>query len=1073
MTAWRGISVELTLEHQKYVQGMKRAGTATDELSRSTDGLTTTTDGLSRSTRDLDKATGDLNRRFDQQRDILGAGVLAATAAGLWKATDAASDLRESQAAANVVFGDSIGIIDDFAKTSAQSIGLSKQETLDATSRFGDMFAQIGIGKDRTAELSKQLVILAADFGSLKNADPTAIIEAQQSAFRGEYDALQRYVPTISAAAVEQRALADTGKSNADSLTAQEKALATYEVMLDGAGAAVGDFARSNGSAATEAKKAAAEAKNSAASMGKSLLPIYARVSQVAGAAAQGFGKLPPPIQTATVATTGLGLATVLLAPRIKETVDLVREGRQRLSEWASGMAQAGSSTRASAVNWAAGTGALTALGAGLYAVNMVLTDQANRTAELDAKYKAFVTTVTEGGQDFEEAAQAALMKDYAGFSHFEDAGLSFKQYRDLVLGSQADFDAWYADQEAKAGGSKAMFASAAQDVAAARNMYAAAREETDRYARAKENAAQADVKATEVVRTQTAAMHLLAAGIREAARTASESALSAAPLLANRELAESFGTLADAIDETEQAQERLDSAQRSAESTAKGIVTAQRSLEQSHRGLAASIRGEQDAAEDVQDALTGQTDAQLALVDAQQELVDGSPDLLDAQKDLEEAGRRLQEQQESETEAQDRLTEARENYQDTLKGLASDAGAAADDVLSAEIRLRKARTALANLGSNGDAVTADDRLSAQIDVREAERALEAARARSAEAQATLNRETQAGVDGSTAVVEAQEAVEQAHRDTIEAQDAQADAAGRVADAQEAAARKVEEAQDAVADANDRVADAQQRLVDARQAVVDANRAIEDAADGVAEAQRAHRDALREVNEAQDELVARQDDVDEALRGVSEGIGAVHQQLQTPWRAVLDVSQPEAAIADLAVRLAQVAVQAGTMAVTGGLADAFGGGRSARGPKSSAGAKTTAGALEAAHASIGSLTVESIELPATFADQLARAVKGGGSEWALTKPALTRPTTTLPAAATETLLPAPSVIPFRNAQAPVLTIDYQRLASELGRTQRPTVEVTGDTNIVGVEDPERAGRAAATMIGHRVAAVLP
>ena len=44
------------------------------------------------------------------------------------------------------------------------------------------------------------------------------------SAFRGEYDALQRYIPSITDAAIKQAAMAATGKTNEKSLTEQEKA---------------------------------------------------------------------------------------------------------------------------------------------------------------------------------------------------------------------------------------------------------------------------------------------------------------------------------------------------------------------------------------------------------------------------------------------------------------------------------------------------------------------------------------------------------------------------------------------------------------------------------------------------------------------------------------------------------------------------------------------------------------------------------------------------------------------------------------------------------------------------------
>lgn len=190
----------------------------------------------------------------------------------------AASDVEEAQNKVNVVFGESAAAINQFAVNAARDIGLSRTEALKAAGDFGNMFSQLGTGSQQAAEMSEQLTRLAADFASFHNADITDVIEAQTAAFRGEFDALQRFVPTIDAAAVAQQAMALTGKTNAEALTAQDKALATYHLMLQGAGAAVGDFQRTNDGFANSLRQISAALQNTQANLGRALLPAILSV---------------------------------------------------------------------------------------------------------------------------------------------------------------------------------------------------------------------------------------------------------------------------------------------------------------------------------------------------------------------------------------------------------------------------------------------------------------------------------------------------------------------------------------------------------------------------------------------------------------------------------------------------------------------------------------------------------------------------------------------------------------------------------------------------------------------------
>lgn len=189
-----------------------------------------------------------------------------------------ARDFNEIQSKANTIFGESSRAINDWANNAAVGFGQSKAQALDAAATFGNMFSQLGMGAGVTADMSQKMVELASDFASFHNADITQVLEAQQAAFRGEYDAVQRFVPTINAAAVEQKALAMTGKETTKELTAQEKAVAAYQLMLDNAGAAMGDFERTSGSLSNQQRVLSAQWQNLQADIGQALIPALTAI---------------------------------------------------------------------------------------------------------------------------------------------------------------------------------------------------------------------------------------------------------------------------------------------------------------------------------------------------------------------------------------------------------------------------------------------------------------------------------------------------------------------------------------------------------------------------------------------------------------------------------------------------------------------------------------------------------------------------------------------------------------------------------------------------------------------------
>lgn len=207
------------------------------------------------------------------------AGGLAVTANVARGLAQDASDLAESQSKVNVVFGAGAPAIHAWAQTAAEAMGLSRQQATDAAGSFGNLFVQLGLADSEAVQMSTSIVQLAADFGSFHNADITDVLIAQQAAFRGEYDAVQRFVPVINAAAVEEQALRMGLAKTTTELDAQDKALATYALLMEGAGDAAGDFERTSESLANQQRTLEAKVADLRTELGIRLLPFMEDVT--------------------------------------------------------------------------------------------------------------------------------------------------------------------------------------------------------------------------------------------------------------------------------------------------------------------------------------------------------------------------------------------------------------------------------------------------------------------------------------------------------------------------------------------------------------------------------------------------------------------------------------------------------------------------------------------------------------------------------------------------------------------------------------------------------------------------
>lgn len=237
-----------------------------------------------------------------------------AVAAGLWKASQAASDLSEASSKAGVIFGRSSTEIDQFAANAAAKLGMSKREALDAASTFATFGKAAGLtGADLTG-FSTKLATLGADLASFFNTAPEDAVTAIGAALRGESEPIRRYGVLLNEATLRNEAFkAGLIASTAQALTPQQRTLAAYRVILQQTSDAQGDFARTSDGMANSQKIATAQFNDALANFGEAAQPAFTELLRGLGSVLGMFNDLDPATQkligtfATTAAVVGVG----------------------------------------------------------------------------------------------------------------------------------------------------------------------------------------------------------------------------------------------------------------------------------------------------------------------------------------------------------------------------------------------------------------------------------------------------------------------------------------------------------------------------------------------------------------------------------------------------------------------------------------------------------------------------------------------------------------------------------------------------------------------------------------------
>jgi tetratricopeptide (TPR) repeat protein len=339
---------------------------------------------------------------------------------GLKASIDAASNLQQSIGATAAVFGTATGAVDDFAKSSAASFGISARAARELTSQLGALLQGFGFTASEAASTSVEITKLGADLSAAFGGKPEDAVQALGSALRGEFDPLERYGVSLNATRIAAKAVELGLAESTSTVDANAKATAALALIQESSAGIAGQFGREIETAAGQQAVAAAEAEEAAASFGEVLLPVYSKALEIVTFLVDKFAALPAPLQTAIVGLAGVAAFSGPLGTVKDVVVDL-----------AESLGKVGVSASTAYATLGA-LGGVLALAGGLY---YSYSQDKARAKQVTDDFVGALNAEAQGQKDALKALIARQIVDSKYLGVAEKLGLTTAQIADVITG--------------------------------------------------------------------------------------------------------------------------------------------------------------------------------------------------------------------------------------------------------------------------------------------------------------------------------------------------------------------------------------------------------------------------------------------------------------------------------------------------------------------------------------------------------------------------------------------------------------------------------------------------------------
>lgn len=188
------------------------------------------------------------------------------------------SDLAEVQNVVDVTFPNMTAQVDKFAKSAAQSFGLSETMAKRFTGTFGAMAKAFGFSESQAYEMGSSLTKLAGDVASFYNISQDEAYTKLKSVFTGETESLKDLGVVMTQTALDSYALANGFGKTTAKMSEAEKVALRYSFVQNQLAAAQGDFARTSGSWANQIRILTLQFDSLKATIGQGLINLFTPV---------------------------------------------------------------------------------------------------------------------------------------------------------------------------------------------------------------------------------------------------------------------------------------------------------------------------------------------------------------------------------------------------------------------------------------------------------------------------------------------------------------------------------------------------------------------------------------------------------------------------------------------------------------------------------------------------------------------------------------------------------------------------------------------------------------------------
>ncbi len=248
----------MTIEELKIIISAETAGIkkAVSEVKTQVNNLDKATKSSMKTLQStVNKTTNNITNSFKKMvKGILASVSLIALVKLGKEALEYASNIEEVQNVVDVSFGDMAEEVNQFAKTSAASFGMSELMAKKTASTFMAMSNGMGVARQAGKTMSLQLTALSGDMASFYNVSQEIADTALKSVFTGETESLKKFGIVLTEANLKAYALSQGIKKQYSEMSQAEKVALRYNYVMQATANAQGDFARTSNSWANQVR---------------------------------------------------------------------------------------------------------------------------------------------------------------------------------------------------------------------------------------------------------------------------------------------------------------------------------------------------------------------------------------------------------------------------------------------------------------------------------------------------------------------------------------------------------------------------------------------------------------------------------------------------------------------------------------------------------------------------------------------------------------------------------------------------------------------------------------------------